>query len=195
MNYQMTSLWFYSGKMMLLVVVAIGLAFFGINAPLFYFLLVGLVIPVAISVRLHQLKEKSLVVIPKEVSQWTVYVQGIPVQESRSVLTNPCFAIQTHLKAFFFRAFMIKGLIQGAILLLLISQLFHTTNPWILGIGLVIAVWLVLKFIETGKILNAVAHQTWSQEEVTSETGTCWYRAGFGKQQQQTTALDRLLAL
>ncbi|KEY59842.1 hypothetical protein [Serratia sp. DD3] len=174
---------------------AIGLAFFGINAPIFYFLLVGLVIPVGISVRLHQLKEKSLVVIPKELSQWTVYVQGIPVQENRSVLTNPCFAIQTHLQAFFFRAFMVKGLIQGATLLMLIAQLFRTTNPWILPIGLFVAVWLVLKCIDTGKILVAVARQTWSLEEVTSETGTSWYRAGFSKQQQPTTALERLLAL
>nr|WP_260441521.1 hypothetical protein [Serratia fonticola] len=159
MNYQMAPFWFYSGKWVLLVLMAVGLAFFGITAPVFYGLLVGLVIPVVISMRLHQLVEKNLVVIPKELSHWTVYVQGIPVQETRSSLTNPCFAIPEHLRAFFLRAFILKFSVQAGVLLILFMQLWSIADiRLILIIGLLVAAWLLVSCVETGRALAAVEH-------------------------------------
>ncbi len=196
MNYQMAPFWFYSGKLVLWVLLAIGLAFFGITAPIFYGLLIGLVMPVVISMRLHQLAEKSLVTIPKALSQWTVYVQGIPVQETRSSLTNPCFAIREHLRTFFLRAFAAKLAIQAGALLMLIWQVWLIADiRLILGIGLLVAVWLLATCVDTGRSLAAVAKQTWWLDEVRSESDSLWYRAGFRGQRQQTTALEKLLAL
>lgn len=194
MNYQMAPFWFYSGRLVLLVLLAVGLAFFGVTALVFYGLLAGLVMPVVVSMRLHQLAEKSLVVIPKERSQWTVYVHGIPVQETRNTLTNPCFAIAEHLRTFFLRAFICKLLLQVAALMLLISQLWTLTDVWIiLVVGLLVALWLLVKCIDTGKSLAAVIKQTWAVDEIRNESDSIWYRAGFGMPGQQTTALDKLL--
>lgn len=194
MNYQMAPFWFYSGRLVLLVLLAVGLAFFGVTALVFYGLLAGLMIPVVVSMRLHQLAEKSLVVIPKERSQWTIYVHGIPVQETRNTLTNPCFAIADHLRTFFLRAFIIKLLLQVGALMLLISQLWSFADVWIiLGIGLLVALWLLAKGIDTGRSLAAVIKQKWVVDEIRSESDSIWYRAGFGMSEQQTTALGKLL--
>lgn len=196
MNYQMAPFWFYSGKVVLLVLLAIGLAFFGITAPVFYGLLAGLAMPVAVSMRLHQLAEKSLVVIPKELTQWTVYVQGIPVQETRSSLTNPCFAIVDQLQTFFWRAFFLKFVIQAGALLMLLLQLWPFSDIWfVLGCGLLVGVWLLIKCVDTAKTLASVKNQTWFVEEVRSAADSLWYRAEFSRQGQQIAALEKLLAL
>lgn len=196
MNYQIAPFWFYSGKLVLLVLLAVGLAFFGITAPIFYGLLAGLVMPVALSMRLHQLAEKSLVVIPKELTQWTVYVQGIPVQETRSSLTNPCFAIGEQLRTFFWRAFAIKFVIQAGALLMLLLQLWPFNDIWlILGCGLLIGIWLLINCVDTVKNLASVTNQTWLVEEVRSATDSLWFRAKFSRQGQQIAALEKLLAL
>lgn len=60
MNYQVVPFWFYSGKVLLAVLAAIGLGLCGVNAAIFYCLLLGVVWPVAVSIRLHQLTEKGL---------------------------------------------------------------------------------------------------------------------------------------
>ncbi|WP_411751076.1 hypothetical protein [Serratia sp. (in: enterobacteria)] len=196
MNYQMAPFWFYSGKFVLLVLLAVGSAFTGVTAPIFYGLLAGLVMPVVISMRLHQLAEKCLVVIPKDLSQWTVYVHGIPVQETRNTLTNPCFAIRQQLRAFFLRAFAIKLLLQCGALILLISQVWPFRDIWIiLGIGLLVALWLLLKCVETCKLLAAVVRQMWLIAEIRSGTDSIWYCAGFGRPEQQIAALEKLLAI
>ncbi|OMQ27032.1 hypothetical protein [Serratia oryzae] len=194
MNYQVAPFWFYSGKIVLMVFLAIGLALFGINALVFYCLLAGLVIPVATSMRLHQLAQKGLVVIPKEHSQWTVYVQGIPVQETRSVLTNPCFAFQEHLHAFFLRAFVVKFIIQAGTGLMLIFQLWHQANWWILGLGVVAAFGVLLKCVDSAKTLLSIVRHSWGVEKVTTQKESLWYRASFNRQGQPVAALQRLLA-
>ena len=123
MNYQVAPFWFYSGKVLLAVLAAIGLGLCGVNAAIFYCLLFGIAWPVAVSMRLHQLVEKGVAMNPRQASQWMVYVQGIPVQETRQVLTNPCFALENQMRAFFLRAFAGKAVLHMALLLLLIAQL------------------------------------------------------------------------
>ncbi|MFC0226991.1 hypothetical protein [Serratia aquatilis] len=195
MNYQVAPFWFYSGKVFLLVFFAVGLALLGITALIFYGLLFGVFFPVIISMRLHRLKEKSLVAIPKEMSQWTVYVQGIPVQETRSSLTNPCFAIQEHLRTFFMRAFISKFIIQAIALLMLVVQMRQIYSVWLLSIGLLAAVWLIIKCVDTAKTLVEVMNQRWLLDEVQGKTGSVWYRAGFSRRGRSMTALETLLKL
>lgn len=191
MNYQVASFWFYSGRAILMVMIALGLALFGATAAIFYGLLIGLVFPIAVSIRLHQLAEKGLAVIPKQASHWTVYVQGIPVQETRNYLTNPCFALQSHLRTFFLRAFVIKVMMQIALVLLLIRQLWLMPSLWVAIAGGLVGLWLVYRCANSIAALNAVIKPGWQTEQITTQNETLWYRAGFG---QQTTALERLLS-
>ncbi|WP_159567441.1 hypothetical protein [Budvicia diplopodorum] len=197
MNYQIAPFWFYSGKIILMVFTAIGLSFFGITALIFYGLLIGLVFNIAIPMRLHQLVEKGFVVIPEKLSQWTIYVHGIPVQETRSQLTNPHFAVEEHMRTFFLRSFITKIIAQITVLTVLISQVWKAapTNVWILSIALTAGFWIAVKCISTFIALNAIFRQTWQHMEVVTRNDSVWYCAGFGQGSKQVTALDKLLLL
>ncbi len=110
MNYQNTALLIYAPLYVLFVVIGFGLAFMGLSAPIFYGLCMGLIFPVAISMRLHTLSESGRALLLKETTHWTVYVQGIPVQETRSSLKNPCFSTPQRLQQFFMRTLIAASL-------------------------------------------------------------------------------------
>ncbi|MTD40635.1 hypothetical protein GIX45_18790 [Erwinia sp. CPCC 100877] len=112
MNYQTTSLFFYSGKIFLGALLCLSLVYWDVTAPVFYLLMTGIVFPVAISLRLHTLAERGVMFHPKVSSEWMVYVHGIPVRETRSVLSNPGSFSPEKLRAFFIRAFGIKCCMQ-----------------------------------------------------------------------------------
>lgn len=194
MNYQVAPFWFYSGKVLLAVLAAIGLGLCGVNAAIFYCLLFGIAWPVAVSMRLHQLAEKGVAMNPGQVSQWMVYVQGIPVQETRQVLTNPCFALEHQMQAFFLRAFAGKSVLQMALLLLLIAQLAAVVNLWIASAGALFGAWLVYKTVDSVRALREVTRQNWVSERRVTAHDTVWYRATFNGRKGVVAALDRLLA-
>ncbi len=102
MNYQTTTLWFYSPYHLLLVVAVIAATFLGLTAPILYFLVIGLLFPVLVSMRLHILSENGKATLIKEREEWMVYVQGIPVHETRASLKNPCFSTPERLRQFFY---------------------------------------------------------------------------------------------
>jgi len=193
MNYQVAPFWFYSGKVLLAVLAAIGLGLCGVNAAIFYCLLFGIAWPVAVSMRLHQLVEKGVAMNPRQASQWMVYVQGIPVQETRQVLTNPCFALENQMRAFFLRAFAGKAVLHMALLLLLIAQL-AAVSPLIALAGALFGAWLVYRSVEGARALREVARQSWVSEQRVTAHDTVWYRAGFNGRKGTVAALDRLLA-
>ncbi|HBH6950915.1 hypothetical protein I5L12_04485 [Serratia marcescens] len=193
MNYQVVPFWFYSGKVLLAVLAAIGLGLCGVNAAIFYCLLFGIAWPVAVSMRLHQWVEKGVAMNPRQASQWMVYVQGIPVQETRQVLTNPCFALENQMRAFFLRAFAGKVVLQMALLLLLIAQL-AAVSPWIALAGALFGAWLVYRSVEGARALREVARQRWVSERLVTAQDTVWYRAAFNGRKGTVAALDRLLA-
>ncbi|BEN40035.1 hypothetical protein PTR23_17675 [Serratia nevei] len=194
MNYQVVPFWFYSGKVLLAVVAAIGLGLCGVNAAIFYCLLFGIAWPVAVSMRLHQWVEKGVAMNPRQASQWMVYVQGIPVQETRQVLTNPCFALENQMRTFFLRAFAGKAVLQMALLLLLITQLAAVANPWMASAGAMFGAWLVYRSVDGTRALREVARQSWVSERLVTAHDTVWYRATFNGRKGTMAALDRLLA-
>ncbi|MCP9660433.1 hypothetical protein [Escherichia fergusonii] len=57
MNYQLFSPFFTKVIMLLIALLCIVLASFGISAPFFYIVFIGIVFPVAISMRIHRLNE------------------------------------------------------------------------------------------------------------------------------------------
>lgn len=184
MNYQMTPLFFYSFRLILMGAVCLLLAFGGVNAPILYFILLGIVLALWVSLRLHRLADEGPVYLPAQKSEWMVYVQGIPVRETRSALGNPYFQDPLRLQNFFRRFFLIKLLMQMGILLLLLRQLtiFGFDNGYfmmiLLAIALLVTGGLLLRIWRTLRMLNAIYQQNWLLEEHQRE-GITYYRAYF----------------
>lgn len=183
MNYQSTSLWLYSVSFTLIAAVSLFVAFFGLSAPIFYYLIVGLVFSVWISLHLHRMAEKGVVYLITEKKQWMVYVRGIPVQETRTPLKNPCFLSVTQMTAFFRRFLIIKLLLQAITLYLALQQTLELEpidTPYMLliirGIAVVIIVFLISKIWQAAKILITLQRSEWLIEEIPKE-GFSYYQA------------------
>jgi len=193
MNYQTTALWFYSPYHLLLVFAVIAATFFGLTAPILYFLVIGLLFPVLVSMRLHILSENGQATLMKEREGWMVYVQGIPVHEKRASLKNPCFSTPERLRQFFMRGFIARALIQLAAITMLLDQ--ARANPLMSYEGLAAGTMLVLLLIplyRTACAISEVHAGKWALQEIDAATG---YQAYFVDNKQVKTALDRMLAV
>ncbi|HHC5224496.1 hypothetical protein M5R23_18625 [Citrobacter freundii] len=100
MNYQIFPLFFMRITALLFFLLAVGLSFIGISSLITYFVLIGIVFPVIVSMHLHRLNEAGTALTLTENTQWMVYIHGFPAQEQRSVLKNPCFFSQARLRQF-----------------------------------------------------------------------------------------------
>lgn len=199
MNYQVAPFWIYSGKLAFFILSGVVSAFYGIGAFMGYLLFNGLVWQVAVSLRLHRLKEKGLISRDNDISQWLVYVNGIPVREERAILKNPCFAMKPKIGPFFLRLFLLKGLIQCAFIILLVIQLAQHSSAVFspgTGAGLLTAVILSISLSKTIYHLSALVKKTGITEQLQSESGSLWYQLYFRtKKTEKVPALDQLLAL
>jgi len=193
MNYQTTALWFYSPYHLLLVFAVIAATFLSLTAPILYFLVIGLLFPVLVSMRLHILSENGKATLMKEREEWMVYVQGIPVHEKRASLKNPCFPTPERLRQFFMRGFIARAVIQLAAIAMLIDQ--ARANPLVSYEGLAAGTMLVLLLIplyRTARAIPDVHAGKWALQEIDAATG---YQAYFVDNKQVKTALDRMLAV
>ncbi|CNH88456.1 hypothetical protein [Yersinia pekkanenii] len=173
MNYQSTSIWLYSVSFTVIAAISLFVTFFGLSAPIFYYLIVGLVFSVWISLHLHRMAEKGVVYLITEKTQWMVYVRGIPVQETRTSLKNPCFLSIAHSTSFFRRFLIIKLLLQAVTLYLALQQTIELTpsdTPYMLlvvrGLAVVIICFLFSKMWLTVKNLLALQRSEWLMEEI-----------------------------
>ena len=73
MNYQLFSPFFTKVIMLLIALLCIVLASFGISAPFFYIVFIGIVFPVAISMRIHRLNETGTALTLTESSHWSLH--------------------------------------------------------------------------------------------------------------------------
>ncbi|EPD8593072.1 hypothetical protein ACSE7D_001884 [Yersinia enterocolitica] len=184
MNYQSTSIWLYSVTFTVIAAISLFVAFFGLSAPIFYYLIVGLVFSVWVSLHLHRMAEKGVVYLMTEKTQWMVYVRGIPVQETRTSLKNPCFLSIVHLISFFRRFLVIKLLLQAVTLYLALTQtleLAPSDTPYMLwvivGLAIVIICFLISKMWLTAKSLLALQRSEWLIEEIQRDSFS--YYQGF----------------
>ncbi|AHK19932.1 hypothetical protein [Yersinia similis] len=183
MNYQSTSLLIYSASFTVIAAISLFVAFFGLNAPLFYYLVVGLVFSVWISLHLHRMAEKGVVYLIAEKTQWMVYVRGIPVQETRTPLKNPCFLSVTYMTTFFRRFLIIKLLMQATAIYLALQQTLElepTDPPYLLlavrVLAVVIICFLINKIWQTVKNMITLQRAEWLIEEIPRE-GFSYYQA------------------
>lgn len=196
MNYQTSALWFYSPLYYLAALLCLGLTFFGLSSPLFYLMVMGLAFPVIIAMRLHTLSEAGNAWLIRDRENWLVYVNGIPVQEQRSTLQNPCFATPERLKQFYLRGFGARLIVQLVAVIMLLTQ-WHDTE-WLSVKAVAVAIifclllWLIKSTIGTLRSINA---QQWEIQAITSPSGQHWYQAFFSDGKRARSALSQLCSV
>lgn len=194
MNYQTSALLFYSGKIFAGVLLCLFLGFFGITAPAFYLLFVGLIIPLFISLRLHSLKERGAVMLPANNSEWIVYVNGIPVRETRSTLSNPGFFSIDRARLFFASATGVKCCVQLASIILLVQQVSEAPG-WLYLAAAIALGWMGYSLWQSTRALQSVLTRQWLIQPRDSASGSQWYFGYFDANGKATAALDSVLKL
>ncbi len=194
MNYQSSSLLFYSGKLFVGMVISITLALFGASAPVFYLFFIGLILPIAISLRLHILKQMGVVTIPEEASEWLIYVNGIPVRETRSSLKNPGFFSAVRAKTFFSIAFGVKLTFQLTAFIIMIPEM--SKIPVFMIIPLIITIfWMLYAICHTIYWLYSTISSSWVIDTKISASGSEWHYGYLLYRGKVYPSLDRLLSL
>lgn len=193
MNYQVTSFYFYSFKAFLWACFCLALIFFGSSAPFLFLLVIGLVFPVLVSIRLHTLTEQGAVLSSSQTHEWMVYVQGIPVQETRRHLSNPFFYSKQRASQFFLKAFLFRAAIQIAIIGLMLFQ-WPSYEEFFSYAGVVLAFLVLLySLMHTLYNLNAVYKDSWQVESFTAPSESQWFQAFFTWRKRRQGALESLL--
>jgi hypothetical protein len=189
MNYQVFPLFFMRMITLLLFLIAVGLHFVGISALISYFVLVGVIFPIMISMRLHTLNESGQALILAENSQWTTYIHGFPAQEQRSVLKNPCFFSQARLRKFFIACFSGKLCLQIACIVILVCDYTNGAN----AIAAMFALVCLLVFaVSSVSALYRVIANRWQCENLTTDTGTVWCQGFMLNGEKKMAMLARL---
>lgn len=169
--------------------------FFGIKAPIFYCVMIGVIWPLLVSLRLHRLKEKGLVLDKSNQAEWLIYINGIPVRETRNELANPCFAIEKDIKTFFLRAISIKLVLQLSAVVMLIQQILLLDDYWLIAVGIIVGLILAYRCYMSIQVLQNIIKKTWLVESVITEAVSQWYRGYFTEGSRKIPALDLLLML
>jgi len=204
MNYLSTSIWIYTVKASFIVLACVGLLLLGVSGPLFYTLGISLLFAVGVSIYLHQLKECGVVYIPAKKSNWIIYIHGIPVRESLSMLSNPFFENEKKLKAFFSKLFVFKAIIQVSALYLTLHQSWDYFTYFSLGYIAIQAIIVVTVLILTWRLICTcqnilmIYRKEWLLfERENSQSGyvAAFFKRSVKKQTALVSGLDSLLAL
>lgn len=194
MNYQVTSLYFYSIKNLLWVGFCLALSFFGSKAPFAFVLITGVIFPVFISIRLHTLTEQGAVLSNKQAHEWLVYVNGIPVRETRHHLANPFFYSKRRASQFFLRAFLVRAALQTGIIGWMLFE-WPSYEMFISYGGVVLALLVMFySLIRTLCNLYNIYKDRWQVEQFTAPSESEWFRAFVTWRNKRQGALENLLA-
>ncbi|EJD6378145.1 MULTISPECIES: hypothetical protein [Providencia] len=195
MNYQVAQFWIYSGKLACFIVISVFFAFFSVSGFMLYLFTVGIVWAVVVSFKIHGMKEKGIILKNSDVSDWMVYVNGIPVQERRQTLSNPCFATIQHAKSFFSIAFIIRALIQIIFCVYLFWQIDKLDNIFVLLFGLITTSYIVYSLWQSIQSVIILQQNKIISEELFAPSGSRWYRVFFKQKEKLFPALDNLFII
>jgi len=173
MNYQLFSPFFTKVIMLLIALLCIVLASFGISAPFCYIVFIGIIFPVAISMRIHRLNETGTALTLTESSHWIVYIHGFPAEEQREVLKNPCFWSTERVKQFFLRGLAGKVILQLACLALLVNEYFRSTpgsGQDLLAAGVLF--FILFSISKNFWTMYLLATDKWQCESLTTTSGS-----------------------
>ncbi|HGY1115085.1 hypothetical protein VU571_00750 [Providencia rettgeri] len=160
-----------------------------------YLFTVGIVWAVVVSFKIHGMKEKGIILKNSDVSDWMVYVNGIPVQERRQTLSNPCFATIQHAKSFFSIAFIIRALIQIIFCVYLFWQIDKLDNIFVLLFGLITTSYIVYSLWQSIQSVIILQQNKIISEELFAPSGSRWYRVFFKQKEKLFPALDNLFII
>lgn len=195
MNYQTTGSFIYSGRLFLAVLLALGLSFFGVSALLFYLFAVGLVFPVVVSMDLHRKKESGKIRVPDNREEWMVYVNGIPVRETRNTLANPAFMSQAALRRYFIVLFSVRIVLQVIACVMLAAQ-GAGVQHWGIWLALAAAGGLMLYGLSRSCLcLQALLSAGWVVERLEDGGRAEGFRGGFIRRGKFDDALSRGIGL
>ncbi|MTC72938.1 hypothetical protein GKR75_01195 [Providencia sp. wls1919] len=203
MNYQVVPSWLYSGKIAFLILFAFALGFLDMNAFAFYLLFMGIAWQLFISLNIHSLKEKYLILKDSDITNWLVYIYGIPVKEIRKELKNPNFAIEKQAVNFFLWRFIAKGGVQLFFTILLIFQYISSRSSEVLGINIlsiilltVAVLFLCYSLFNTIKNIICIKHGKQVIATLVSPSSSQWYQIHFTYGDKMLVpALSRLLSI
>lgn len=203
MNYQVVPFWLYSGRIAFLVLCAFVLGFLDMNAFAFYLLFMGIAWQLFISLNIHSMKEKYLILKDSDIANWLVYINGIPVKETRKELKNPSFAIEKDAVNFFLWRFMAKGMIQLFFIILLIYQYISSHGSAILGIKIIsiillafVILFLCYSLFNTIKNMIFIKQGKQVIETLVSPSSSQWHQVHFTYDDKLLVpALSRLLSI
>ncbi|HGN1704780.1 TPA: hypothetical protein ACKRTE_000595 [Providencia rettgeri] len=195
MNYQVAPFWINSGKLACLIVISLFLGFFSVSGFIFYLLAIGVAWAVVVSFRIHAMKEKGLILKNSDVSDWMIYIQGIPVEEKRQSLANPCFAILQHGQSFFSKTLILKAIIQVACSIYILQQIYFVDNIYVQVLALISIIYVLNSLWNTIKNYIAIKRNEIITEELIAPSGSHWYRLFFVKKEKLFPALDSLFAI
>ncbi|EMT6574685.1 hypothetical protein [Providencia rettgeri] len=195
MNYQVAPFWVYSGKLACFIVISVFFAFFSVSGFMLYLFTVGIVWAVVVSFKIHGMKEKGIILKNSDTSDWMVYVNGIPVQERRQTLSNPCFATIQHAKSFFSIAFIIRALIQIIFCVYLFWQIEKLDNIFVLLYGVIASSYIIYSLWQSIKSVIIFQQNKIISEKLIAPSGSRWYSV-FSKQKEKLfPALDNLFTI
>ncbi len=193
MNYQVAPFWIYSAKLAFFIAIGIGLVFFSITSFILYLITIGIGWAVLVSLKIHGMKEKGLILKNRDLSNWVVYIYGIPVQEQRKSLSNPCFALLQNAKKFLRNAFIIKSVIQILFCGYILKQIVAIDNIYGQLIGLVAGLYIVISAWQSIYAIFIIQNNRIIVEELVSPSDSRWYQISFPRKNNQTNpALDKL---
>ncbi|EPL6455907.1 MULTISPECIES: hypothetical protein [Providencia] len=195
MNYQVAPFWINSGKLACIIVISLVLGFFSVSGFIIYLLAIGVVWAVAVSFKIHGMKEKGVVLKNSDISDWMVYIQGIPVEEKRQSLANPCFAILQQGQSFFGKAFILRALIQAVFCVYILQQIYFVGNIYVQIFALMFVAYILYSLWNTLKNYIAIKQNKIIAEELVAPSGSHWYRLSFEKKEKRIPALESLFAI
>lgn len=195
MNYQVAPFWINSGKLACLIVISLFLGFFSVSGFIAYLLAIGVAWAVVVSFKIHAMKEKGLILKNSDVSDWMVYIQGIPVEEKRQSLANPCFAILQQGQSFFGKALILRALIQAVFCVYILQQIYFVNNIYVQIFSLMFAAYILYSLWNTLQNYIAIKQNKIITEELVAPSGSHWYRLSFMKKEKRIPALESLFAI
>ncbi|MTH44910.1 hypothetical protein [Intestinirhabdus alba] len=194
MNYQILPLFFSHLSTLLFFLSAIGLTFFGLSAPVVYFILLVLVLPIGLSMHLHRLNETGTALTLSENVWWMTYVYGLPAPEQRAMLKNPCFYSTDRIQQFFIRGFAGKISLQLTCIAIHIYECFALEKePLSIALALLVLLFLLCALGRSAFTASLIVTGKWQSETLTTDSGSVWYQGVITKGTRRETLFSRLV--
>lgn len=152
--------------------------FVGVSTGAVYLLLFGIGYPVALCMRIHILSSNNRLRLRERVSEWIVYLPGIPVQETRHNLEEIAFKSPEALHRFYLRSLICKLILHALIFYVLYLDIAYNdyTGGTLLVIFLIFAILVKTAY---STIASLVTVFTRRYEVRLQSADSPWYEATF----------------